>query len=817
MNIDESESDSGSEVSSDLEGGDEITVTDEEVIGDFEEVQEDNHGVHENDQEESKNNRKESESNENFFDSYSYPQWKETCTSNVDIKALAMWIMFKSSNISVLQVLNMITAITIRFSLSDEAQQAILQLIKILAGPDFQFLDVSKYTISKQFNPSANAVLHVFYCESCCIPVTEPITRYQMKKKKSTKCPKCEKKYKVSTSEENFFISLNMEYQIKTLLSDKSIRSMIDNELKKQNEKSENHIRDICDSDRYIDDNYIASKKLNGDIVLTLNVNLDGAPLFKSSQHSFWPIQCVINEIPISFRHKIVLLGGLWYTSVEPTPAFMDLYLRIFIMQISKLMNKGVEIMTENEVFKKYYFKIFSFPVDSVARPILQNRLQFNGKFGCSWCYQQSVYKSRSMRYLFTETIPEERTHDKYLEDVKTLRASYKKLPKTKKNENYTVKGVKGPSVLPSLPNFDCIWGFPHDYMHAVLLGVSRQLWNFWSKWHLNVEDRKEINRRLLEIRPPSEIHRVPRALKNKQLWKATEWRSWLLFYSVPVLTDILDDELLDSYKLLVRSIQKLLSQNLSEDDLLASEIDLLKFIHDCQQFYGDSFMTFNIHSLRHIVQSVRKNGPSSNNSAYIFENNIYNLKKKVTSPKGVSNQMSSRCLRDNMFRSQLPTAPNDITWQFCKTILDRSKEITNCTRTSDGALLVDNDVQDFMLEEEQIYSRCIYKSVMFHGTLYTKNNKTNNTIVNLDNNKIAKIHCFYQRNNKAYVKVTVATVEKFDILEHIFVVKKWENEFTVIRIEEIVSKMVFISVKNLSSTSMTDYVCLQPNSFEVQ
>lgn len=49
------------------------------------------------------------------------------------------------------------------------------------------------------------------------------------------------------------------------------------------------------------------------------------------------------------------------------------------------------------------------------------------------------------------------------------------------------------------------------------------------------------------------------------------------------------------------------------------------------------------------------------------------------------------------------------------------------------------------------------------------------------------------------------------------YVIKEWGNESKVIRIEKIVSKMVFISVKNFSTTSMTDYLCLQPNSFEVR
>ncbi|CAG5072748.1 Protein of unknown function, partial [Cotesia congregata] len=143
------------------------------------------------------------------------------------------------------------------------------------------------------------------------------------------------------------------------------------------------------------------------------------------------------------------------------------------------------------------------------------------------------------------------------------------KLPKSKTNETPTLRGIKGSTELLSLANFDCIWGFPPDFMHGVLLGVTRQLWNEWSKNFLSNAQKKLINKRLTNIQPPNEIQRTPRVLLQKKLWKASEWRSWLLFYSVPVLTGILRDDLLDSYKLLVSSVHKLLSYNITEEELL--------------------------------------------------------------------------------------------------------------------------------------------------------------------------------------------------------------------------------------------------------
>lgn len=40
--------------------------------------------------------------------------------------------------------------------------------------------------------------------------------------------------------------------------------------------------------------------------------------------------------------------------------------------------------------------------------------------------------------------------------------------------QNASENGVKGPSPLINMPDVDIVWGFVPDYMHSVLLGVTR-------------------------------------------------------------------------------------------------------------------------------------------------------------------------------------------------------------------------------------------------------------------------------------------------------------------------------------------------------
>lgn len=132
---------------------------------------------------------------------------------------------------------------------------------------------------------------------------------------------------------------------------------------------------------------------------ITLNFNTDGVPLCNSAKKSFWPLQIIINELPPKLRFKHPILTGLSINKKEPTPEFMNSYMQLFVKQMELLSNNGIEITDENG--KPMNFKVFPLCscVHSVARPILQNRLQYNAYCGCSWCYAKGVYDCNAIRY----------------------------------------------------------------------------------------------------------------------------------------------------------------------------------------------------------------------------------------------------------------------------------------------------------------------------------------------------------------------------------------------------------------------------------
>jgi len=103
----------------------------------------------------------------------------------------------------------------------------------------------------------------------------------------------------------------------------------------------------------------------------------------------------------------------------------------------------------------------------------------------------------------------------------------------------YPLMEVKGFSIFKELPCFDGASECLFDVLDGVDFGVVRQLDTLWfsfanseENWYLDdPKTKQKINRILRNIKPPSNVRRLPRNLKSRAMWKATEWRNMLRFY----------------------------------------------------------------------------------------------------------------------------------------------------------------------------------------------------------------------------------------------------------------------------------------------
>lgn len=122
--------------------------------------------------------------------------------------------------------------------------------------------------------------------------------------------------------------------------------------------------------------------------------------------------------------------------------------------------------------------------------------------------------------------------------------------------------GIKGPgSCLASLPHYDIVRGVSIDYMHCILINIVRLFISFWfdsehssEVWSCSCSVHV-VDGRLESIIPPNLITRSPRGISNRKYWKASEYRSWLFFYSLSVMLSILHEDYYQHYFLLCEAI----------------------------------------------------------------------------------------------------------------------------------------------------------------------------------------------------------------------------------------------------------------------
>jgi len=108
------------------------------------------------------------------------------------------------------------------------------------------------------------------------------------------------------------------------------------------------------------------------------------------------------------------------------------------------------------------------------------------------------------------------------------------------------VKGVRGHAAVSRIPFFYRGHSVSSEFIHNVGLGVVRYfpiLWFFTAgPWYIG-NSLKAVDQFLKIVCIPDFIYRVPRGIKDIKYWKACEFRSWLLYFSLPALYEILPNQ----------------------------------------------------------------------------------------------------------------------------------------------------------------------------------------------------------------------------------------------------------------------------------
>lgn len=548
--------------------------------------------------------------------------------------------LYPGASIKIGAAMVLLSLYAVKFNLPADAISRLLLLLNLML-PCGHVLPTTLNRFKKYFSNLKHPFILHYYCSFCLATVEA----------ESKTCPNtaCLKDLTVRGTK-SYFVELPLVEQLQTFFKRPSFYSDIQYRFNRKKLNRDN-IEDIYDGKLYKEsfEKGILSSSDN----ISFLLNTDGVPVFKSSKVSIWPLYLVINELPYQKRmaKENMIFAGLWFGEKKPA---MFTFLKPHLLAL-KTLESGVEFDSPERGTFKCKAILLATTSDLPARCLLCNSMQYNGECGCWKCLQPGKTFATSARghtwiYPYQENDPSGpiRTLENVKKDAKRALDQLKEGVK-----RYMVNGVKGPSWLSILDNFDIVRGTAIDYMHGVLLGVQKHLLTMWFSPSLSGQKFNisklvgKVDKRLEDIKPTTNIKRLPRSIsEHLKYWKASELLSFLLFYGLPTLYGILPDSYFTHYTLFVHAIYLLLKDSISEENLKEANNAIQKFCRTFSKLYGERYCTMNVHQLLHLTANVKDLGPLYTHSCFPFEDKNGFILKLIHGTQFIDSQIiSAVCL----------------------------------------------------------------------------------------------------------------------------------------------------------------------------
>ena len=330
---------------------------------------------------------------------------------------------------------------------------------------------------------------------------------------------------------------------------------------------------------------------------IELGLNVDGIPIYKSKHNSVWPIQCAIENVNVA---KDPFIVGMFYGKGKPCDTE---FLKDFVEELKVLKDCGINgkaVLLKNVI------------CDAPARALLKGTTQYNGRYGCDFCNVKGQFDGR-MTFLYKGN---DRTDSSF-------------------REKLNLEHHKSDSIFLSL-DLDMIRQFPPEPMHCIDLGVTKRLLVLWKegpvplKLSSNMINLISNYNECFKQNFPSNFNRKPRRLDELHMWKATEYRTFLMYTGPIILRYILPKEQYIHFLTLAVAVRIMYNQYLISHHKRYCEELLSYFIDKSQELYTQKFVTYNVHLLHHVADAALQYGSLENCSAYKFENNLSKVKNLV-------------------------------------------------------------------------------------------------------------------------------------------------------------------------------------------
>lgn len=494
------------------------------------------------------------------------------------------------------------------------------------------------------------------------------------------------------------------------------------------------------------------------------------------------------------FKTSNILLAAIYFGPSQPN--MHNLFFPLLKELITIQKEGGITV--ERNGCKHVFMPIITHCCcDLPAKAKVQNITGHSGHYSCGYCLHPGVSVKSTK-----DGASKQRSYVRYIYQSSPARDHESMLKLYKQVETEPIQGIRGISCMVAVDGFDVVYGYVIDYMHCVLLGVTKKLLELWfdSKYHKEPFYIKKRNQRIFDqvlcaIRPLSEIGVRPLSIFNRSNFKAKTYRLMLLFYLRCCLPGLIDQKYIVHFELLSSAIFVLLKEKITIEDMYEAERKLNEFVKIFEKLYGMENVTMNLHLLQHIVENVRRSGPLWSQSAFSFESSNGELVRTNNAKLNILQSMA---------------------WKYS---IKPTVRMEDDHRIDDEILLKGKFTFEFGALEESLLSASgfrdpnvilRFKIMKIRSTKFSSMaDKQLNTIdffFELHNGTIGAAKCFILTKNNVYV-----LLEIFSTMNSIGHIRKVESSglSQIYLIESIKTKLLYMKIgENL-------YVGPLPNSYE--
>lgn len=265
----------------------------------------------------------------------------------------------------------------------------------------------------------------------------------------------------------------------------------------------------------------------------------------------------------------------------------------------------------------------------------------FNHRYGCQKCLAVGTYDKDVRRTTYAVFNAPKRTDSGFRERQQPIHHKEKKI-------------LEDLVDVAGKPLIDMIKQFPVcDPLHLLHEGVMKRLFRIWmkgtnlfkQKWSKEKKCLLDKMFTLWNKELPSDIARKVRRIQFLAFWKATEFRTILLYYGMVAFKDLLGENEYNHFLHLCLAIRIYSCRTYlanSNFKTVARKL-LAEFCTYFPKLYRISSVVSNIHNISHISDEVEEFGSLNDISTYPFENFLHEIKRRVRPSKIPMEQITRR------------------------------------------------------------------------------------------------------------------------------------------------------------------------------